>query len=299
MVAISLQHHPPEERLRAKQILLNSLQYAQRRAIETFNAQAEPDTELAREETLDGAGEPKASTQKRGTRRGRPDARYLDLYIQLSERIAEVEEMVTAQRIEVHTHLSQMPDWKEDHDATFAVKITEELQRYNELCEELAIPSPRLPQESKREIEQWTRMERRENPHADVWECVHPRWAKVAKQVFMPHLDPDAPVPTNGNENFRPATVEGKAYPPDPNSPEALAAAEQKQAGSDYWQRWQKYISGQGSWDWVEAPPGGNGVTYEDGSWRTPDGRTGGGKGPGPSMAEVVQAEEERRERGG
>jgi hypothetical protein len=287
-----LQHSPLEEKLRAKQIQRDQLEYAQTLAIQTFREQGLPETQLERSEILDGEGNPKSSKQTRRSRHSRPDAKMLDRYVLMAEKIALLDEEIGQLRSDVHQQLSVLPDWKEDHDAHFAVRLTEELERYNQLCKSLDRPTPELPREERWETEEWTRMERRENPKGGMWDCVHPKWVKVAKQVFMPHLDPNGPMPRDQGDLPKSKVVK-KDYPPPPPS-EPPPPPSPYEPGT-FWDQWHKHLHEGGPWQWTEAPPGGDGVTYPDGSWSIPDGTVGGGP---PGQKSIAQQVKEARERG-
>jgi hypothetical protein len=224
MVAILLQHSLPEEKLRAKTILRDQVSHAQQLAMEDYLRQREVESQLSRTEDTDAEGKVKRGKTTRSTKRGKGDGKLLELYVSLGEKVAVLDVEVAELRLESHALLSTAPDWKEDHDAHFVIQIREELQRYEDLCKELDRPCPELPKEEKSETEEWTRHERRENPNGDMWNCVHPKWLKVAKMVFMPHLDPDEPMPRDCGD-LKSTTVLKKAYPAN-SSPTSSPAPE-------------------------------------------------------------------------
>lgn len=298
MVGILLQHSLPEEKLQAKAVHRQQVAYAQKLAIAEFHKQSKAEAALSRKEALNGEGQVVSAKNERNSKPGKPSAKWLELFVHLAKKLEELSIEVAELRFEAHEELSKFPDWKEDHDAHFVIQIREELQRYVDRCKELKRPCPILPREEKWETEEWTRHERRENPNGNMWDCVHPKWSKVAKMVFFPHLDPNEPMPASLGD-INPSVVVQKAYPqaaPEGEAGGDMAGDAAAYPDNTFWEQWQKHLHEGGPWQWQEAPPGGDGVTYPDGSWETPNGMTGGGPPGKKSMAD--QAKEER-ENGG
>jgi hypothetical protein len=335
---------PPEEKFLVKQLLSQQLELAQSLALEAHRAQMEPQTQLARSETLDAQGKVKSHKTQRRTNHGRPNPRWLDIYTTLAKEVCELKCELPEMQRESHRSLTRLADWKEDHDAELMVHMVEEIDIYAERCREGGREVPNMPVVDRTEIEEFVRRARRANAKVRAIECLPPKWSRVAKQVFYPHLDPDEPLPANytgpeRTETFlkprppraaaaqqsqqqQPETKSQSPYAkksvptydpnepwPPPPLPEGLSPME-KAIEYNKQVRWipgEGYLHPPGSfwYEWaksqrdgtpppfplVEGPPGGEGRTYADGSWLTPDLQYGGGS---PGVKSVAQSEAER-----
>jgi hypothetical protein len=334
---------PPEEKYYAMVMKREQLELAQSLALETHREQAQPQTKLTRSETLDASGKVKSSRVTRSTQRVRPDPRWLDRYVALAEEVCDLKCEIADSRGEVHRSLNRMPDWKEDHDATFAVHYAEELELYAQRCRDAGREVPNMPPLDRTEIEEFARRARRADWKIQAVDCMPPKWRRLAKQIFYPSVDPDAPMPKDWgaleptetpvklrrknpvaqqtpqqpapakNQNpyakkSVPTYDPNEPWPPPP-LPEGLSPME-KAIEYNKQVRWipgEGYLHPPGSfwYEWaksqrdgtpppfplVEGPPGGEGRTYADGSWLTPDLQYGGGS---PGVKSVAQSEAER-----